>query len=76
MPALQEEEQKCLKLHCQFDGDQESLIAKYPFSHNPSILVDNGHNALACQERQECKQLKSGTHANYVSSSKICWLVE
>ena len=41
-------------------------MAKYPFSHDPSILVDNSKNALVCQERQEKKQLKTGTHAKYV----------
>ena len=28
--------------------------------------MDNGSNALAFQEQQEKKQLKSGTHAKYV----------
>ena len=64
--VLQEEEYKSLKLHCQFDQDEGCLVAKYPFSHDPSILVDNGKNALACQERQEKRQLKTGTHAKYV----------
>ena len=33
-------------------------------------MVDNWNNALACQERQEHKQLKSGTHAKYVEQFK------
>ena len=41
-------------------------MAKYPFSRDPEVLVDNGKNALACQERQEKRQLKTGTHAKYV----------
>ena len=41
-------------------------MAKYPFSSDPSVLVDNGQNALACQQKQEKRQLKSGTHAKYV----------
>ena len=64
MTAL--EEYKSLKLHCQFDCNKGCLVAKNLFSHDPSILVDNGPNALACQERQEKKQLKSGTHTKYV----------
>ena len=66
MTALQEEEYKTLKLHCQFDQDEGCLVAKYLFSSNPKVLVDNGQNALACQQRQEKRQLKSGTHAKYV----------
>ena len=66
MMALQEEEYKSLKLHCQFDQDEGCLVAKYPFSRDPSILVDNGKNALVFQERQEKKQHKTGTHAKYV----------
>ena len=41
-------------------------MAKYPFSCDPEVLVDNGQNALACQQRQEKRQLKTGTHAKYV----------
>ena len=66
MTALQEEEYKTLKLHCQFDQDERCLVAKYPFSTDPSVLVDNGQNALACQQSQERMQLKFGTYAKYV----------
>ena len=66
MTAFQEEEFKSLKLHCQFNQDEGCLVAKYTFSCDPSILVDNGKNALACQERQEKRQLKTGMHAKYV----------
>ena len=41
-------------------------MAKYPFSCDPSILVDNSKNALVCQERQDKRQLKTGMHAKYV----------
>ena len=66
MTALQEEEYKSLKLHCQFDQDKGCLVGKYSSSRNPEVLVDNGPNALACQQRQEKRQLKTGTHAKYV----------
>ena len=41
-------------------------MVKYPFSTDPIILIYNGQSALACQQKQEKRQLKSGTHAKYV----------
>ena len=50
MTAPQEEEYRSLKLHCQFDCNKGCLLAKYPFSLYPRILVDNSNSALACLE--------------------------
>ena len=55
-----------LKLRYQFNHDKGCLITKYPFSKDPRILVDNGPNALALQERQEKQQIKKGMHAKYL----------
>ena len=63
----QEEEEYCiLKDHMIFDHVSGHLTAKYPFKVDPGVLVDNSTEALSCQKSQEKRQLKNGTHAQYV----------
>ena len=66
MSAREEEEYKILKDCCQFDHDQDALVAKYAFAKDPSVLKDNGASALACQKKQEARQIKNGSHSKYV----------
>ena len=49
-----------------FDRNAGHLSAKYPFKVDPGVLINNGNEALACQKSQEKRQLKNGTHTQYV----------
>ena len=61
LTAVQEEEYKSLKLHCQFDSDQGSLVAKYP---GPA------------RRGKSASSSSLGPMPSMWSSSKICLLVE
>ena len=54
-----------MKEHCQYNNDLKGLTVKYPWTVDPSTLVDNSAAALACQKKMEERQLKAGTHSDY-----------
>ena len=66
LTAQEEEEYNILKAHMTLDHVSGYLTAKYPFKQDPGVLVDNSKEALACQQSQERRQLRNGTHAQYV----------
>ena len=66
LTAQEEEEYNILKDHMIFDHVSGHLTTKYPFKQDPEVLVDNSKEALACQQSQERRQLRNGTHAQYV----------
>ena len=70
LTAAKEEEYNVIKEHVTFCKESGQLHAKYPFKKDPSILVDNGKEAKACQVSQEKRQLKNGTHQQYVDQFK------
>merc|ERR1712215_516309 len=53
-----------------FCKESGQLQAKYPFKKNPGILLDNEREAKACQLSQERRQIKNGTHDQYVEQFK------
>merc|ERR1712240_528563 len=70
LTAAKEEEYNVIKEHVTVCKESGQLHAKYPFKKDPSILVDNGKEAKACQVSQEKRQLKNGTHQQYVDQFK------
>ena len=62
----EEEEYNVMNDHVNFNDTTGRLEAKYPFSKDPSILVNNWKEAKACQVNQEKRQLREGTHGQYV----------
>ena len=66
LTAAEEEEYNVLKEHVTFCKESGQLHAKYPFKKDPGILLDNGREAKACQISQERRQIKNGTHDQYV----------
>merc|ERR1712240_452182 len=70
LTAAEEEEYNVLKEHVTFCKDSAQLKAKYPFKKDPGVLLDNGREAKACQISQERRQIKNGTHNQYVEQFK------
>ena len=70
LTAAEEEEYNVLKEHVTFCKESGQLHAKYPFKKDPGILLDNGREAKACQISQERRQIKNGTHDQYVDQFK------
>ena len=70
LTAQEEDEYNILKEHVTLDQASGHLQAKYPFKKDPGILIDNGREAKACQISQERRQLKNGTHTQYVEQFK------
>ena len=70
LTAAEEEEYNILKEHVTFCKETGQLCAKYPFKKDPGILIDNGREAKVCQILQERRQLKNGTHDQYVEQFK------
>ena len=66
MTAKEEEEYNIMNDHMTYNDTEGHLEAKYPFSKDPSILVNNWKEAKACQVNQEKRQLREGTHEQYV----------
>ena len=64
--AQEEVEYIIIKDHCNFDPAVGALTVKYLWIVDPNMLQDNSAAALACQKKQEARQLKNGTHENYV----------
>ena len=53
-----------------FCKESDQLHAKYLFKKDSGILIDNEREAKAYQISQERRQLKNGTHAQYVEQFK------
>ena len=66
LSATEIEEYNIMKDHCIFNEHDRKLHVRYPFSSDPSILVDNSGAAFKRQVAAEKKQLKNGVHAQYV----------
>ncbi len=66
LTVQEEEEYNILKGHVTFNDTAGHLEARYPFSKYPSILVNNWKEAKACQVNQEKRQLREGTHSQYM----------
>ena len=64
--AQQEEEYHILKDHMKFNPESNKLEAKYLFSKDPEVLIENSKEALGCQISQERRQIKNSTHAMYI----------
>ena len=66
LTAVEEEKYNILKEHVTLNETLGYLQAKYPLKKDPTILIDNGKEAKACQISQERHQLKNDTHSQYV----------
>ena len=66
LSASGQEEYCILKDHTVYDLVAGCLTAKYPFSQDPSILVNNSSQALGAQKSQEKRQLRNGTNEKYM----------
>ena len=66
LSATEIEEYNIMRDHCIFNEHDRKLHVRYPFSSDPSILVDNSGAAFKRQVAAEKKQLKNGVHAQYV----------
>ena len=66
LTAKEEEEYNILKEHVTFNATTGTLEAKYPFQKDSEVLIVNNKEAKACQISQEKRQIKNGTHAQYV----------
>ena len=66
LSATEIEEYNIMKDHCIFNEHDKKLHVRYPFSCDPSILIDNSSSAFNRQIAAERKQLKNGVHAQYV----------
>merc|ERR1712089_88188 len=70
LTATEEEEYNVLKEHFPFCKESDQLHDKYPFKKDPGVLLDNGREAKACQISQERRQIKNGTHNQYMEKFK------
>ena len=66
LSASEQEEYCILKDHTVYDPIAGKLMAKNPFSQDPSVLTNNSLQALGAQKFQERRQLKNGTNKLYV----------
>ena len=66
LSAKEEEEYNILKEHVTFNLSADPLELKYPFCKDRSVLVNNWKEAKACQVSQERRQLRDGTHSQYM----------
>ena len=53
-----------------YNSDSGKLEAKYPFSKDPDVLVDNSKEALGCQISHEKRQIRNAPHAMYIEQFK------
>ena len=69
-----------LKSHFTVEPDSNSLSCKYPFCSDPFVLQDNGSQELACQRRQESRQIWGKSWDLYKSQFQdmidLCMVVE
>ena len=66
LTAREEEEYNILKECFSYNETAGNLEAKYPISKGPSVLVNYLKETKTCQALQERRQLKGGTHSQYV----------